>query len=79
MRVKLTQSFIDDHPPPEKDRVSLWDEDQPGFGAVVPVSGKRHFVIQYRLGDDYRTARGATKSANPASIQGSPRRRCPVP
>jgi hypothetical protein len=54
MRAKLTQGFIDDYPPPSNDSVLIWDEDYPGFGAVILASGKRHFVVQYRLGGKVR-------------------------
>ncbi|KTQ92607.1 integrase [Aureimonas ureilytica] len=46
---KLTKRVVDAALPSPKDYV-LWDDDLPGFGLRVFTSGKRSYVIQYRLG-----------------------------
>jgi hypothetical protein len=44
---KLTKRVVDAAEPREKDYV-IWDNDLPGFGLRVLVSGKRSYLIQYR-------------------------------
>ena len=44
---KLTKRVVDAAEPREKDYV-IWDDDLPGFGLRVFVSGKRSYLIQYR-------------------------------
>lgn len=44
---KLTKRVVDAAEPREKHYV-IWDDDLPGFGLRVFVSGKRSYLIQYR-------------------------------
>ena len=44
---KLTKRIVDAAESRDKDYV-IWDDDLPGFGLRVFVSGKRSYVIQYR-------------------------------
>jgi len=44
---KITKRVVDATEPREKDYV-LWDDELPGFGLRVFVSGRRSYVIQYR-------------------------------
>lgn len=46
---KITKRVVDAAESREKDYV-LWDDELPGFGLRVFASGKRSYVIQYRLG-----------------------------
>ncbi|QET94511.1 tyrosine-type recombinase/integrase [Roseomonas mucosa] len=46
---KLTKRVVDATHSREKDYV-IWDDELPGFGLRVFASGKRSYVIQYRLG-----------------------------
>ena len=44
---KLSKRTVDAAESRDKDYV-IWDDDLPGFGLRVFVSGKRSYVIQYR-------------------------------
>ena len=44
---KLTKRFVESAEPQSKDYV-IWDDELPGFGLRVFVSGKRSYLIQYR-------------------------------
>ncbi len=44
---KLTKRFVDSMKARDKDYV-IWDDDLPGFGLRVFISGKRSYIIQYR-------------------------------
>jgi integrase len=46
---KITKRVVDAAETREKDYV-IWDDELPGFGLRVFASGKRSYVIQYRLG-----------------------------
>lgn len=46
---KITKRVVDAAESREKDYV-IWDDELPGFGLRVFASGKRSYVIQYRLG-----------------------------
>jgi hypothetical protein len=45
----LTIAQIDKAPTPAKGRIVLWDHDLPGFGVRVFPSGRRSFILRYRL------------------------------
>ena len=45
---KITKRVVDAVETREKDDV-VWDDGLPGFGLRVLASGKRSYVIQYRL------------------------------
>ena len=45
--VKITKRLVDTAETGSKDYV-IWDDELPGFGLRVFVSGKRSYVIQYR-------------------------------
>jgi hypothetical protein len=45
---KVTKRLVDAADIREKDYV-IWDDELPGFGLRVFASGKRSYVIQYRL------------------------------
>src|SRR5437667_12092096 len=46
--VKITKRVVDAADVREKDYV-IWDDELPGFGLRVFTSGKRSYVIQYRV------------------------------
>ena len=46
---KLTKRTVDAERPEEREKF-LWDEDLPGFGLRVFPSGRKSYVVQYKLG-----------------------------
>ena len=46
--VKITKRVVEAEETREKDYV-IWDDELPGFGLRVFSSGKRSYVIQYRI------------------------------
>ena len=44
---KLTKRVVETAEPQSRDYV-IWDDELPGFGLRVFVSGKRSYLIQYR-------------------------------
>jgi integrase len=50
----LTKTIIDGAAP-RADRYVLWDDDPPGFGCRIYPSGKKSFLVQYRLPGSRRT------------------------
>ncbi len=60
--VKITKRVVDAAGVREKDYV-IWDDELPGFGLRVFTSGKRSYVIQYRV----RVAHVATQLGFTAS------------
>lgn len=44
---KLTKRFVDSLKARDRDYV-IWDDEMPGFGLRVFISGKRSYIIQYR-------------------------------
>src|SRR6516162_1269404 len=47
--MKLTKRAVDAVTPPENGETFFWDDDLRGFGLRVYASGRRIFVVQYRL------------------------------
>src|SRR5271166_2293291 len=47
--MRLTKRAIDAAVPPTSGETFLWDDDLRGFGLRVYASGRRIFVVQYRL------------------------------
>ena len=45
----LTKARIEKATPPTKGRTVLWDHELPGFGCRVAASGRRSFIVSYRL------------------------------
>ena len=45
---KLTKKFIESVAPTDRDQY-LWDQTIPGFGVRIFPSGKRSYVVQYRM------------------------------
>ncbi len=54
---KLTRGAIDALKPHEKNDVWLWDSELPGFGVRVQPSGRRLYVVRYKVKDANRTQR----------------------
>ena len=48
-RAKLTRRVVDSTTP-EAERFILWDSDLPGFGLRVEPSGRKTFIVRYRVG-----------------------------
>jgi|SRR5208282_3225592 len=46
---KLTKRTVDAERPKGREKF-VWDEDLPGFGLRVFASGKKSYVVQYKLG-----------------------------
>lgn len=46
---RLTKKLIESTPTPEKDRI-IFDDELPGFGLRLLPSGRKIFIIQYRVG-----------------------------
>jgi integrase len=67
---KLTKRFIEAAPAKEKAYI-LWDGDIPGFGVRVMPSGRKAFVLQYRIGRRSRTmSLGYTRVITPEKARG---------
>ncbi|MCU0839039.1 MAG: site-specific integrase [Rhodospirillales bacterium] len=67
---KLTKRFIEAAPPKDKAYI-LWDGDIPGFGVRVMPSGRKAFVLQYRIGRRSRTmSLGYTQVITPDKARG---------
>ncbi len=67
---KLTKRFIEAAPAKDKAYI-LWDGDIPGFGVRVMPSGRKAFVLQYRIGRRSRTMRlGYTQVITPDKAHG---------
>ena len=49
---KLTKRSVEALAPRAKDYI-VWDKDVPGFGVRVMPSGRRSFVLQYRVGHTF--------------------------
>jgi hypothetical protein len=59
MATKLTKSVIDSIVPASKDQF-IWDSGIPGFGLKVTPTGRKVYVLQYRLGGRGTTAKRYT-------------------
>ena len=67
---KLTKRFIEAALPKDKAYI-LWDGDIPGFGVRVMPSGRKSFVLQYRIGRRSRTmSLGYTMVITPDKARG---------
>ncbi len=67
---KLTKRFIEAAPSKDKAYI-LWDGDIPGFGVRVMPSGRKSFVLQYRIGRRSRTmSLGYTRVITPEKARG---------
>jgi hypothetical protein len=67
---KLTKRFIEAAAPKDKAYI-LWDGDIPGFGVRVHPSGRKAFVLQYRIGRRSRTmSLGYTQVITPDKARG---------
>ena len=40
--------------PPSAGRIDVWDEDYPGFGLRISASGRRTWILMYRMGKTLR-------------------------
>src|SRR4051812_49144324 len=49
MKKRITKRVADSVSPAAKD-IFIWDCDVPGFGLKITPSGRRSYVLQYRLG-----------------------------
>ena len=47
---RLTKRTVDTARAPEAGDTFLWDDDLPGFGLRVAASGRKTFVVQYKMG-----------------------------
>lgn len=54
---RLTIRFIDSIKPPKTGRVEYWDAGTPGFGLRVGASGRKSWVVMYRVRGDKRLRR----------------------
>ena len=54
---RLTTRFIDSIKPPKTGRTEYWDAGTPGFGLRVAVSGRKTWVLMYRVRGDTRLRR----------------------
>lgn len=54
---KLTTRYIDSIKPPKSARVEYWDAGTPGFGLRVAASGRKSWVLMYRVRGDKRLRR----------------------
>jgi hypothetical protein len=67
---KLTKRFIEAAAPKDKAYI-LWDGDIPGFGVRVHPTGRKAFVLQYRVGRRSRTmSLGYTQVITPDKARG---------
>ena len=56
---RLTTRFIDSIKPPLSDRTEYWDANTPGFGIRVAASGRKTWVLMYRVRGDTRLRRAS--------------------
>ena len=54
---RLTTRFLDSIKPPKGARVEYWDASTPGFGLRVAPSGRKTWVLMYRVRGDKRLRR----------------------
>ena len=65
--MKLTTAAVARLVPPEgKDEAFVWDDDLPAFGLRLRASGKRTWVVQYRLGTKQRRVSFGTPATHNA-------------
>ena len=53
-RIALTDRTVRALKPPAAGRLDVWDEDNPGFGLRVSSSGRRTWILMYRMGKTLR-------------------------
>ncbi len=54
---RLTTRFIDSIKPPKSSRTEYWDSSTPGFGLRVAPSGRKTWILMYRVRGDKRLRR----------------------
>jgi len=57
---KLTKTLVDNAATPEKGDAWLWDSELEGFGVRIQASGRKTFVIRYRVKNAQKTQRKLT-------------------
>lgn len=57
---KLTKTLVDNIQAPEKGDSWVWDSELEGFGVRTQASGRKTYVVRYRVRDDKRTQRKMT-------------------
>lgn len=63
--IKFTERSLQAIKPPKAGQIDYWDESTPGFGLRIGRSGRKTFVIMYRLQDIKRTKRRMTLGTFP--------------
>jgi integrase len=53
-RIALTDRTVRALKPPSAGRIDVWDEDYPGFGLRISASGRRTWILMYRIGKTLR-------------------------
>lgn len=57
---KLTKTLVDNTPVPEKGEAWIWDTELEGFGVRIQASGRKAYVVRYRVKDAKKTQRKLT-------------------
>lgn len=59
-KLKLTKTAVDNIALPENGDAWVWDKELEGFGVRVQASGRKTYVVRYRVRDEKRTQRKQT-------------------